>query len=266
MMGAIAGDIIGSLYEAHNITRTDFPLFDPHCRFTDDTVLTIAVADCLLYGKDYAETFREYFWRYPHAGYGGGFRNWARVPETGPYSSMGNGSAMRVSPVGWAFNSLEEVLAEAKRSAEVTHDHPEGIKGAQAIAAAIFLARTGTSKEDIAAFITKTFGYQLDEPIYEIRKYYRFDATCPGSVPQAIRAFLESDGYEDAIRKAISIGGDSDTIACMAGGIAEAFYGGVSQEIATFVRGRLDNPLREVVIEFCRKYQIGSAASFLTIF
>ena len=157
---------------------------------------------------------------------------------------------MRVGPVGWAFNNLEEVLAEAKQSAEVTHNHPEGIKGAQSVAAAIFLARTGASREDIGAFITKTFDYQLDEPIDEIRKHYRFDVTCQGSVPQAIRAFLESDGYEDAVRKAISIGGDSDTIACITGGIAEAFYKGVPQEIVSFAMEKLDNELRQVVIEF----------------
>lgn len=260
MIGAIAGDIIGSVYEHHNITITDFQLFDPHCRFTDDTVLTVAVADCLLHGKEYAKTFREYFQRYPYAGYGGGFRHWAGSPRRGPYNSLGNGSAMRVSPVGWAFDNLDEVLDEAKRSAEVTHNHPEGIKGAQAVASAIFLVRTGSSKEDIAAFITNTFGYQLDEPIYEIRKHYRFDVTCPGSVPQAIRAFLESEGYEDAIRKAISIGGDSDTIACMAGGIAEAFYGGVPQEIATFAMKKLDDALREVVNKFQDKYADRSAA------
>jgi len=254
MIGAIAGDIIGSVYEHHNITRTDFPLFDSHCRFTDDTVLTVAVADCLLHGKEYAETFREYFQRYPYAGYGGGFRRWAGSPRRGPYNSIGNGSAMRVSPVGWAFESLDEVLAEAKRSAEVTHNHPEGIKGAQAVASAIFLARTGSSKEEIAAFITETFGYRLDESIDEIRKYYRFDVTCPGSVPQAIRAFLESRGYEDAIRKAISIGGDSDTIACITGGIAEAFYGGVPREITNYALKRLDDALREVVIEFQGKF------------
>ncbi|MGD9579573.1 MAG: ADP-ribosylglycohydrolase family protein [Syntrophorhabdus sp.] len=254
MIGAIAGDIIGSVYEHDNITITDFHLFDSHCRFTDDTVLTIAVADCLLHGKDYADTYREYFHRYPHAGYGSGFRHWAQGPAKGPYYSFGNGSAMRVSPVGWVFDNLEEVLAEAKRSAEVTHNHPEGIKGAQAVASAIFLARTGSSREDIASFITKTFGYRLEEPIDEIRKYYHFDATCPGSVPQAIRAFLESGGYEDAIRKAISIGGDSDTIACITGGIAEAFYKGVPQEIVKFALERLDDTLREVVIEFRERF------------
>ena len=250
MIGAIAGDIIGSVYEHDNITRTDFPLFNPRCRFTDDTVLTVAVADCLLHGKSYAETYREYFHRYPFSGYGGSFIRWADLPRRGPYYSFGNGSAMRVGPVGWAFNNLEEVLAEAKRSAEVTHNHPEGIKGAQSVAAAIFLARTGAPREDIGAFITKTFDYQLDEPIDEIRKHYRFDVTCQGSVPQAIRAFLESDGYEDAVRKAISIGGDSDTIACITGGIAEAFYKGVPQEIVSFAMEKLDNELRQVVIEF----------------
>ena len=250
MIGAIAGDIIGSVYEHHNITITDFPLFDSHCRFTDDTVLTVAVADCLLHGKGYAETFREYFHRYTYAGYGPGFRRWAQGPARGPYYSMGNGSAMRVSPVGWAFDSLEEVLDEAKRSAEVTHNHPEGIKGAQAVASAIFLARTGSTREDIASYITETFGYRLDKPIDEIRKHYKFDVTCPGSVPQAIRAFLESGGYEDAIRKAISIGGDSDTIACITGGIAEAFYKGVPQEIVKFAMERLDNALGQVIVEF----------------
>lgn len=261
MIGAIAGDIIGSVYEHDNITITDFQLFDPHCRFTDDTVLTVAVADCLLHGKEYAETFREYFHRYPHAGYGSGFRHWAQGPAKGPYNSLGNGSAMRVSPVGWAFNNLDEVLDEAKRSAEVTHNHPEGIKGAQAVASAIFLARTGSSREDIAAYITETFGYLLDEPIDEIRKHYRFDVTCAGSVPQAIRAFLESDGYEDAVRKAISIGGDSDTIACITGGIAEAFYGGVPQEIVKFALEKLDNKLREVLIGFQGRFVSSSGAA-----
>ena len=250
MIGAIAGDIIGSVYEAHNITIADFPLFEPRCRFTDDTVLTVAVADSLVHGKGYGQTFREYFHRYPHAGYGPWFRHWAGSPEKGPYYSMGNGSAMRVSPVGWAFDCLEDVLSEARRSAEITHNHPEGIKGAQAVAASVFLARSHASRDDIGRFITKTFGYRLDQSIDEIRTSYRFDATCPGSVPQAIRAFLESEGYEDAIRKAISIGGDSDTIACMAGGISEAFYSVIPQEILDFTLERLDSGLREVVTAF----------------
>jgi len=250
MIGAIAGDIIGSVYEHDNITITDFPLFDPHCRFTDDTVLTVAVADAIMTGADYGHKLREWYQLYPDRGYGGGFRKWAAFREIRPRSSMGNGSAMRVSPVGFTFDTLEKVLEEAKKSAEPSHNDPEGIKGAQAVAAAIFLARTGSGKAEIKKYIERTFGYNLDDPIDEIRKHYRFDVSCPRTVPQAIRAFLESEGYEDAIRKAISIGGDSDTIACMAGGIAEAFYGEVPQEIATFVLERLDYALREVVIEF----------------
>jgi ADP-ribosylglycohydrolase len=252
MIGAIAGDIIGSPYEMHNITATDFPLFQSLSRFTDDTVLTVAVADVILHGGDYAEAFRRYYALYPHAGYGPGFRHWAGSEGRGPYNSFGNGSAMRVSPVGFAFNSLEEVLSEAKKSAEVTHNHPESIKGAQAAACAIYLARDGESKANIKAYIHKTFQYDLSEPLDSIRHHYSFDMTCQGSVPQAITAFLESDDYEDAVRKAISIGGDSDTIACIAGGIAEAFYGGVPDEIVRAVRSILDERLNAVVDEFER--------------
>lgn len=254
MIGAIAGDIIGSVYERHNLRRTDFPLFDPWCRFTDDTVLTIAIADTILTGASYLDKLKEYYRYYPHAGYGGHFRKWAASDSMDPYYSMGNGSAMRVSPVGFAFNTLEEVLEQAKRSAEVTHNHPEGIKGAQAVASAVFLARTGKNKMEIKAHIERTFDYNLGEPLDEIREYYRFDETCPGSVPQAITAFLESNDYEDAIRKAISIGGDSDTIACMAGGIAQAFYGGVPQPIVEKVRTLLDRRLNRVVSEFMNQY------------
>jgi ADP-ribosylglycohydrolase len=254
MIGAIAGDIIGSPYEKHNITITEFPLFQSFSRFTDDTVLTVAVADVILHGGDYAEAFRRYYNLYPHAGYGPGFRHWAGSAHRGPYNSFGNGSAMRVSPVGFAFDTLEEVLAEAKRSAEVTHNHPEGIKGAQAVAGAIYLARASESKADIKTYIQEAFQYNLDETLDSIRPHYRFDITCQGSVPQAITAFLESDSYEDAVRKAISIGGDSDTIACIAGGIAEAFYGGVPDEIVTRVKGILDERLNAVVDEFVLKY------------
>ncbi len=250
MIGAIAGDIIGSVYERHNLKRTDFPLFDPRCRFTDDTVLTVAVADAILTGAPYEVKLKEYFHLYPNAGYGPGFRRWAASSSTKPYYSAGNGSAMRVSPVGFAFDNLEQVLEEAKKSAEVTHNHPEGIKGAQATAAAVFLARTGGSKEMIRAYIEDSFQYSLDETVDQIREYYRFDATCPGSVPQAITAFLESEDYEDAVRKAVSIGGDSDTIACIAGGIAQAFYKGVPGFIREKVLQILDERLRKVLEEF----------------
>ncbi len=256
MIGAIAGDIIGSVYERHNIKRTDFPLFDPRCRFTDDTVLTVAVADAILTGSAYVQKFKTYFHEYPHAGYGVNFYLWASSDSEAPYHSMGNGSAMRVSPVGFAFNTLEDVLAEARRSAEVTHNHPEGIKGAQAVAAAIYLARTGKTKEQIQSYVETTFRYDLDEPLDEIRKYYRHDVTCQGSVPQALRAFLESTDVEDAIRKAVSIGGDSDTIACIAGSVAHACYGSVPDHIQERVFQILPDPLKEVVHSFCSRYNI----------
>ena len=254
MLGAIAGDVIGSVYEWDSIKTTDFPLFKAETTFTDDTVLTVAVADLILHGGDYTRVFKEYFERYPGRGYGGMFHRWASSAETGPYNSFGNGSAMRVSPVGFAFDSLEEVLANAKMSAEVTHNHPEGIKGAQAVAGAIFLARKGKSREEIKQYIEEQFGYDLWEPLDEIRKYYCFDETCQGSVPPSIIAFLESNDYEDAVRKAVSLGGDSDTMACITGGIAEAFYGGVPRDIQDQVVARLDERLSLVLFEFTEKY------------
>jgi len=247
MIGAIAGDIIGSAYEWHNIKSKEFELFSPRSKFTDDTVLTIAVADCLLNGRDYAQTFKEYGRRYPHAGYGGNFNTWLHSDDLGPYNSFGNGSAMRVSPVGFAFDTLDDVLSQARRSAVVTHDHPEGIKGAQATAAAIFLARTRKDKKEIKAYIQSNFKYDLSPTLAEIRPAYSFDVTCQGSVPQAIIAFLESANYEDAIRNAISIGGDSDTIACITGGIAEAFYNSIPDEIVQKVRTILDSRLLSIV-------------------
>src|SRR4051812_33646492 len=231
MLGAIAGDIIGSVYEALPIKTTHFRLFHPLCRFTDDTVLTVALADSLLHGIPYLDLLKRYYRAYPRAGYGGFFHEWAQSVDSQPYNSWGNGSAMRVSPVGFAFETLEDVLEQAKKSAEVTHDHPEGIKGAQAVASAIFLARTGQTKEQIKKYVETAFGYHLDTPLDEIRRTYEFEVSCQKSVPQAIRAFLESDDFEDAVRKAISLGGDSDTLACMAGGIAQAYYGGVPEAI-----------------------------------
>jgi ADP-ribosylglycohydrolase len=250
MIGAIAGDIIGSVYESYCLKTTDFLLFRGDSTFTDDTVLTVAVADCILHSKDYATTFKYYARKYPHAGFGGMFFRWAKSNSLKPYNSFGNGSAMRVSPVGFAFDSMEQVLAEAKRSAEVTHSHPEGIKGAQAIAAAVFLARKQESKSRIKEFIERNFSYDLNKTLAEIRPYYRFDETCQGSVPQAIMAFLESDSYEDAVRKAVSLGGDSDTLACMAGGIAEAYYKTIPDYIVKEVRNRLDPELLKVVEQF----------------
>jgi ADP-ribosylglycohydrolase len=254
MIGAIAGDIIGSVYEFNNKKTEDFPLFSPRSAFTDDTVLTIAVADSILTGKPYTAAFKEWGRLYPRAGYGGMFRGWLLSDHSEPYNSFGNGSAMRASPVGFALDSLDRVLEEAKKSAEATHNHPEGIKGAQAVAAAIFLARTGKGKDDIKACIEFTFGYDLGRTLAEIRPNYGFDETCQGSVPEAIISFLESSNYEDAVRKAISIGGDSDTIACITGGIAEAFYKVVPADIVKRARALLDARLLNVLDAFIAKF------------
>jgi len=250
MLGAIAGDIIGSAYEWERTKSYDFRLFTPESTFTDDTVLTVAVADCILHGKDYAATLREYGRRYPDAGWGGMFFQWLCTEDPRPYNSFGNGSAMRVSPIGFAFDTLDEVLAEAERSAEVSHNHPEGIKGARAIASCIFLARQGESKEDIGRFVETEFRYDLDRTLDDIRPSYRFDETCQGSVPEAIIAFLESTDYEDAVRKAVSLGGDADTLACMTGGIAQAYYKVIPDNIITEARRRLPDDLLAVVDEF----------------
>lgn len=250
MIGAIAGDIIGSVYEGAPIKTTDFQLFSLHSTFTDDTVLTVATADCIVNGKDYARTYKEYGRRYPRAGYGGKFLRWLMSSGYEPYNSFGNGSAMRVSPVGFAFQTLEEVLSQARRSAEVTHNHPEGIKGAQAVAAAVFLAREEIPREEIKIYIQDNFNYTLQQHLNQIRPHYRFDSSCQGSVPQAITAFLESDNYEDAVRKAISIGGDSDTIACIAGGIAQAYYKEIPLFIVEKVKEVLPPDLLEVVDVF----------------
>jgi ADP-ribosylglycohydrolase len=257
MLGAIAGDIIGSVYESHNIKWTRFPLFHPLCRFTDDTVHTVALAESILDGEPFGMLLKSYYRIYPHAGYGGMFLGWAQATSDRPYNSFGNGSAMRVSPVGFAYRSLDEVLHQAKRSAEVTHDHPEGVKGAQAIASAIFLARTCRDKEQIKSYVTKTFRYNLERTLDEIRPAYDFNVSCQGSVPQAITAFLESNDYEDAIRKAISLGGDSDTIACMAGGIAQAYYGSVPDPIVQRVYEILDEPLAAITRRFMELYPPG---------
>ncbi|MHB8766970.1 MAG: ADP-ribosylglycohydrolase family protein [Deferrisomatales bacterium] len=230
MIGAIAGDIIGSTYEFRPLKTTDFPLFAEGSTFTDDTVLTVATAVALLDGGDYAGHYRRWGLRYPDLGYGSMFRQWLRSEDLRPYGSYGNGSAMRVAPIGWAFDTLEEVLREAESSARATHDHPEGIKGAQAVAGSVFLARAGAGKDGIRAFAT-SFGYDLGRTLDAIRPAYRFDETCQGSVPESLLCFLESEDFEGAVRNAVSLGGDADTMACIAGGIAEALYGGVPEGI-----------------------------------
>lgn len=255
MFGAIAGDIIGSRFERGKFKSMEFELFTPASTFTDDTVLTVAVADCILHGLDYAKTVRRYGRSYPLAGYGGTFKKWMYGFVSGPYNSWGNGSAMRVSPIGWAFHDENEVLEQAKRSAEITHNHPEGIKGAQAVAWAVWAARQGASKSEIKETIEHIFGYDLSFTLDEIRPTYEFDVSCQGSVPQAIAAFLESDGFENAIRLAISIGGDCDTIASIAGAIAETYYKTVPAGIVAELEARLPEPFYRIVGEFYEKYQ-----------
>lgn len=256
MIAAIAGDMIGSVHERANIKRTDFTLFKDGSRFTDDTVMTLAVADCLMNRRPYAATLREYGRRYPDRGYGGMFRKWLASDDMGAYQSFGNGSAMRVSPVGFAMPSEQEVLGEAKRSAEVTHDHPEGIKGAQALALAVFLAHHGADKPTIRKEISGRFKYDLDRTVERIRPKYRFDVSCQGSVPEAIIAFLDSTDVESAIRLAISLGGDADTLACMAGAVAQAFYKRVPREIVDEVARRLAPELLQLTQEFCRRHDV----------
>ena len=251
LYGALGGDVIGSRFEWHNLKSKDFELFGDRCRFTDDTVMTVATADALLHRIDYVSAYRKWGDRYPHAGYGGRFRHWLNSETPRPYNSWGNGSAMRVSPVGFFLDSADEVLAEAKRSAEVTHDHPEGIKGAQAAALAVFMARKGGSKAEIKAEMESRFGYDLSsQDLDDIRPGYSFDVSCTGTLPVALLAFLESKNYEDAIRSAVSVGGDSDTIAAITGGIALAFYRTMDGETARGIEERLDDKLRDICREF----------------
>ena len=270
MLGAIFGDIVGSVYEFNNTDRYDFKLLSGWSAPTDDSYMTLAVAEALMetYGQD-DETVRkavvnrmQYVGKlYPHAGYGGMFRRWLLEKDPKPYNSFGNGSAMRVSAAGWLYRTLGETLRAARLTAEVTHDHPEGIKGAQAVAAAIFLARAGAEKERIAGFVSKTFGYDLDRTLDEIRPGYGFYEICQRSVPEAVIAFLEGDSYEDVIRKAVSLGGDSDTIACMAGSIAEAYFG-MPEELKEEALSRLDPPMRDIVHEFRSFYRKHSGMPF----
>ncbi len=263
MIGAIIGDIVGSVYEWRNIKTKDFAFFNDDCFFTDDTVMTIAVSEALKKGgapDDFVDALKKWGRLYPDAGYGGHFQQWIFSDDRAPYHSWGNGSAMRVSPCGWAV-PLQQFIREgfdavcdcARRSAEVTHSHPEGIKGAQAVALAIFFMRHGAARNDIDTYkgylkrdLSEWFGYDLNRVLDDIRPTYRFDVSCQGSVPEAIIAFLESTGFEDAIRNAVSLGGDSDTIAAITGSIAEAAYGvpdHIRSRALTFLDDRLQSAL-----------------------
>lgn len=260
MYGAILGDIIGSPYEFDRGTKTkDFPLFSPNSTFTDDSVMTLAVADAFLsitpdtenadICRRLVRSMQTYGRKYPDAGYGGKFRLWLKDPNPQPYGSYGNGSAMRVSSAGWLFDDLQTVRRMARLSAEVTHNHPEGIKGAEATASAIFLARTGSSKSEIKAYIEENFHYDLSRTCDKIRPAYRHVESCQETVPEAITAFLEGNSFEDVIRTAVSLGGDCDTLTAIAGSIAEGFYG-VPEELKQQCRDGLPEDLRKVLRQF----------------
>ena len=259
MYGAILGDIIGSPYEWHNIKTKEFPLFVQCSRYTDDSAMTIAVAEALLdtLGMDKAErrnavilSMQKWGRKYPDAGYGGRFYDWLYLPDPHPYYSWGNGSAMRVSSAGWLYNTLAETRQAAADTAFVTHNHPEGVKGAEATAAVIWAAHNGWTKEQIREYVQKEF-YPLEQTCDEIRPAYHFDVSCRGTVPQAITAFLEGKDFEDVIRTAVSLGGDCDTLTCIAGGMAEAMYG-VPEDLKEECRKRLEPDMVEVLNRFER--------------
>lgn len=263
MLGAIIGDYVGIPYEFDGelnkkyLARLDFPLFTKKSRFTDDTIMTVAVCEAVMNGRnDPNLTRREVekcmqHWgaKYPHGGYGGRFSSWLKEKNPKPYNSYGNGSAMRVSAVGWLYDTIEDVLEYAEITAAVTHNHPEGIKGAQSVAAAIFFARTGHSKEEIKQYVEENFHYDLNRTVDEIRPGYGFDETCQGSVPESIIAFLESESFEDAVRRAVSLDGDADTQGAIAGSIAEAFYG-IPEDLKVQIRGKLPSDMMTVLLRF----------------
>ena len=257
IIGAIAGDIIGSVYEFHPIKTKEFPLFRKRSTFTDDTIMTLAVAKWLLNDKNSKEELvkqLQYFGnKYPYGGYGRMFKNWLHTENPEPYGSWGNGSAMRVSPVAWVGETLEEVQKLAKLSSIVTHDHPEGVKGALATADAVYLARNGFSKEEIKDHVEVRYGYNLDRTVDEIRPYYKFDVSCQGCVGESIICFLEAEDYEDTIRNCISLGGDADTMAAIAGGIASAYWE-VPNDIHSKAIQILDYDLSNVLVEFENKF------------
>lgn len=260
MYGAILGDMIGSPYEFDMGNKSkEFPLFSNESTFTDDSVMTIAVANAFLDAQPSADiewirqrlisSMKQYGKLFPYAGYGGMFRQWLRSDHPQPYGSFGNGSAMRVSSVAWLYTDLETVRSIARLSAEVSHNHPEGIKGAEATASAIFMARTGNTKAEIKEYIENAFGYDLSRTCDEIRPNYYHVETCQETVPEAITAFLEGESFEDVIRTAVSLGGDCDTLTCIAGSIAEGFYG-VPEALKQECRNRLPNELRLVLDRF----------------
>ena len=264
MFGTIVGDVAGSRFEWHNLKSKKFDLFSKDCRFTDDTVMSAAIAKALMQAKeDFSDLeektvkyMQEIGRKYPKCGFGGKFRLWVASDDPQPYGSYGNGSAMRVGPCGWVAKTIEEAKMLSEKVTKTTHNHPEGMKGAEAVAVAIFLARNGKSKDEIKKYIASNY-YPMDFKLDEIRKDYHFDSSCQGSVPQAIKAFLEGENFEDVIRSAISIGGDSDTIAAIAGSIAEAYYG-VPERLKEQTSKYLTKDLLLIINEFENKYCISN--------
>ena len=247
MLGAIIGDVLGSSFDCYPMKTKKFELLDNKSHFTDDTVMTAAVADSIMNEVTYVESLQKWGRKYPRAGYGSWFRKWIHQDDPKPYNSFGNGSAMRCSSVGWFFDDQEAVLEEAKKSAEITHNHPEGIKGAQAVSLGVMLGRMGSTKTEIQDKLESLFDYDLSQKLDHIRPNYRFDVTCQGSVPQAIISFLESEDFEDAIRNAISLGGDADTQACIAGALAEGYYMNIPDQIKEFVLMRITPDILDVL-------------------
>ena len=266
MFGAIIGDMIGSAYGRRDTPtqRTDFLAWTPRSHFTDDTVLSVATAEAILADGDYRAAYLKWTNLFPQAGYGPAFKKWASAENPEPYDSFGNGSAMRVGPIGWAFETLEETLAEAEKSAACSHNHPEGIKGAQAVAAAIFWARNGENKDFIRRSLEKTFGYDMSRTCDEIRPGYSFTATCAGTVPPALTAFLDAKTFEEAVRLAVAFGGDADTMGSVAGGVAEAFWGveSIPPTWRAEYAKRIDPRLKAVVDEFNARFRPGVSAAF----
>ncbi len=267
MLGAVIGDIIGSTYEWHNVKTKDFALFPKGSRFTDDTVLSVAVADALLHRdesvlsqtKAYAMWYKQYYRRYPDAGFGQMFSGWAESETLKVQRSFGNGAAMRVCAIGYAMNHLRDIQREVRRSCSYTHRNREARQGAEAVASCVYLARMNASKEEIRNYVEKNYPYRLSR-LSDIRQGYVFDSRASYSVPPAIEAFLESDSYEDAIRNAVSIGGDSDTIACMAGGIAQAFYREIPANIRERALGFLDIGLKTTLERFQKEFMENNGA------
>ena len=267
MFGAVFGDIIGSTYEFRFTKKYNFNMFRKFSRFTDDTVLTYAVCDAILSNdrditfmnksereKEYAQRFKMFYSRYPHAGFGQMFIHWAKEKELSVNKSYGNGASMRVTPIGYAYKTIEQVHKQTEASCAYTHNHHEAITGAKAVSSAVFLALHDYDKTEIQKYIEKKFGYKFDITTDELRKHYKFNSRTTESVPQSILCFLESESYEDAIRKAISLGGDADTMACIAGGIAEAYYKYIPEEIRSFCMGKLDGTMKDTMLEFSKKY------------